>query len=93
MKRIAVNSSAIKSIGFYNDSDPGFVVLEIEFKNNSIYSYTDIPIHVVQEFLEADSIAEASFAEACLERDAEVEEGISRAVVKAARKVFQQDPL
>lgn len=52
MKRTEVESSNIKSVG-YNKKGK---ILEVEFKNGSIYHYRNVPVKSVQDFLEAPSI-------------------------------------
>jgi len=52
MKRLPVDSSAVRSVGY----DPKSLVLEIEYTNGSIYDYYDVPPEVYQEFCEADSM-------------------------------------
>jgi len=52
MKRLPVDSSAVRSIGY----DPKSLVLEIEYANGSVYDYYDVPPATYQEFCEADSM-------------------------------------
>lgn len=52
MKRTPIqNSSNIASIGYDESSS----TLEIEFLNNSIYQYFDVPQHIYQALMLADS--------------------------------------
>ena len=52
MKRLPVDSSAIRSVGY----DAKSQILEIEFTNGSVYDYYDVPHEIYQEFCEADSM-------------------------------------
>ncbi|HLQ51230.1 MAG TPA: KTSC domain-containing protein [Terriglobales bacterium] len=52
MKRLPVDSSAIRSVGY----DAKSRILEIEFTNGSVYDYYDVPHQIYQEFCEADSM-------------------------------------
>lgn len=51
MERKSVSSSNIASIGY----DEATSTLEIEFLNNSIYQYFDVPQHIYQGLMNADS--------------------------------------
>jgi uncharacterized protein len=51
MERKPVSSSNIASIGYDENSS----TLEIEFLNNSIYQYFDVPQHIYQALMQADS--------------------------------------
>lgn len=51
MERKPVTSSNIASIGY----DESTSTLEIEFLNNSIYQYFDVPQHIYQGLMQADS--------------------------------------
>ncbi len=51
MERKPVTSSNIASIGY----DENTSTLEIEFLNNAIYQYFDIPQHVYDGIMSADS--------------------------------------
>jgi len=51
MERKPVTSSNIASIGY----DESTSTLEIEFLNNSIYQYFDVPKHIYQGLMQADS--------------------------------------
>lgn len=51
MERKSVTSSNIASIGY----DEASSTLEIEFLNNSIYQYFDVPQHIYKELMQADS--------------------------------------
>ncbi len=51
MERKPVTSSNIASIGY----DENTSTLEIEFLNNTIYQYFDVPQHVYNGIMSADS--------------------------------------
>lgn len=51
MNRQPVTSSNIASIGYDADSQ----TLEIEFLNGGVYQYFDVPQHVHEELMNADS--------------------------------------
>ena len=51
MERKPVTSSNIASIGY----DENTSTLEIEFLNNSIYQYFDVPQQIYQGLMQADS--------------------------------------
>lgn len=51
MERKSVSSSNIASIGYDETSS----TLEIEFLNNSIYQYFDVPQHIYNALISADS--------------------------------------
>lgn len=51
MERKPVTSSNIASIGY----DENTSTLEIEFLNNTIYQYFDVPHHICQGLMQADS--------------------------------------
>jgi hypothetical protein len=51
MERTPVSSSNIAAIGY--DSDSG--VLEVEFTNGTVYSYSGVPTSEYDGFLNADS--------------------------------------
>ncbi len=51
MERKSVTSSNITSIGY----DENTSSLEIEFLNNSIYQYFDVPQHIYLGLMQADS--------------------------------------
>lgn len=51
MERKPVTSSNIASIGY----DESTSTLEIEFLNNSIYQYFDVPQQIYQGLMQADS--------------------------------------
>jgi len=51
MERKPVSSSNIASIGY----DESTSTLEIEFLNSSIYQYFDVPQHIYQGLIQADS--------------------------------------
>lgn len=50
MTRIPVISSNVKSVGYERN------VLEVEFLNNSIYQYKDVPRQVYSDMLATQSI-------------------------------------
>ncbi len=52
MKRVAVNSSSLRALGY----DPDEQALEVEFHNGSLYRYEQVAADVVQALLEADSL-------------------------------------
>lgn len=49
MERTSVSSSNIESIGFEDN------VLEIEFKNGSVYQYYDVEEHIYESLMAAES--------------------------------------
>ena len=51
MERIEVRSSDIRSVGY----DKKMKTLEVEFKNKSIYQYSEVPEEVYVELMEARS--------------------------------------
>ncbi len=51
MERIPVESSNIESVGY----DPESARLEIAFLNGYVYEYYDVPQHIFDELLTADS--------------------------------------
>jgi len=51
MERTHVESSNIESIGYDSESQ----TLEIEFLNGSLYQYFDVPQHIYDEMMSADS--------------------------------------
>ncbi len=51
MKRVNVESSSVKSIGY----DAKQRVLEVEFKNESVYAYYEVAEHIYKELINADS--------------------------------------
>jgi len=51
MNRTTVDSSNIASIGYDSESQ----TLEIEFLNGSVYQYFDVPEHVLEGIMNADS--------------------------------------
>jgi len=59
MERSPVYSSNIVSIGY----DSGTMTLEVEFKNDSIYQYYDVPEALYLELLHADSVGKFLNAE------------------------------
>ena len=52
MKRVAVNSSSLRELGYDVDTQ----VLEVQFHNGSLYRYEQVPAEVVQALLQADSL-------------------------------------
>ncbi len=52
MKRVAVSSRSLRSLGYDLDEQ----ALEVEFHNGSVYRYEQVPPEVVQALLEADSL-------------------------------------
>ncbi|MBS66993.1 MAG: KTSC domain-containing protein [Pseudomonas sp.] len=52
MKRVAVNSSSLRALGY----DPEQQVLEVEFSSGSLYRYEAVPPEAVQALLDADSL-------------------------------------
>lgn len=51
MERKPVQSSNISSIGYDENSS----TLEVEFLNNTIYQYFDVPQHIYKGLMQADS--------------------------------------
>jgi len=51
MDRTAVTSSSLASIGY----SPKQTTLEVEFKHGAIYRYLDVPTHVFEAFMAAES--------------------------------------
>ena len=49
MQKTAVQSSSLTSVGY----DPEAQVLEIEFKNGSVYEYFEVPMPVYRTLLHA----------------------------------------
>jgi len=47
MKRINVNSSSIKSVGYDYEN----IILEVEFIRGAIYRYENVPVHSVLQML------------------------------------------
>jgi hypothetical protein len=54
MKRVAVDSSSIASVGY----DPKGFILEIEFRNGRVYRYLDVPAAAHRLLLNASSMGE-----------------------------------
>ncbi|UUC82299.1 KTSC domain-containing protein [Stutzerimonas stutzeri] len=52
MKRVALQSSSLRSLGY----DPEQQILEVEFSSGALYRYETVPPEVVQALLEADSL-------------------------------------
>ena len=51
MNRLAVSSSNIASIGY----DANSQTLEVEFLNGGVYQYFDVPQHIYNGIMSADS--------------------------------------
>jgi len=51
MERKAVESSNLKSVGYDEEKE----LLEIEFKNGSVYQYADVPEEIHEELMNAES--------------------------------------
>lgn len=51
MKRVPVNSSNIKAIGYDRES----LMLEIEFHTSRVYRYSNVPPHVYAALMQAES--------------------------------------
>lgn len=51
MERISVQSSDIREIGY----DESLLILEIVFKEGSIYQYLDVPGVIYEEFIQSSS--------------------------------------
>ena len=52
MDRQNVQSSNIVSIGFDEDSE----ILQVEFKGGVVYEYFDVPEHIHEELMAAESV-------------------------------------
>lgn len=52
MNRIPVSSSNVASVGY----DPDSQILEVEFKDNAIYHYFDVPQHIYDGLRSAESV-------------------------------------
>ncbi|MFG7341878.1 KTSC domain-containing protein [Stutzerimonas stutzeri] len=52
MKRVALQSSSLRSLGY----DPEQQILEVQFSSGALYRYEAVPPEVVQALLEADSL-------------------------------------
>ncbi len=52
MKRVALQSSSLRSLGY----DPEQQILEVVFSSGALYRYEAVPPEVVQALLEADSL-------------------------------------
>ncbi len=52
MKRVALQSSSLRSLGY----DPEQQILEVEFSSGALYRYEAVPPELVQALLEADSL-------------------------------------
>ena len=55
MRREAVDSDAIRSIGY----NPARRVQQVQFHSSAIYDYLDVPGDVHLEVMQADSVGEA----------------------------------
>lgn len=51
MERIPVESSNLENVGY----DPESATLQIGFKNGYVYEYYDVPQHIYDELMAADS--------------------------------------
>lgn len=51
MKRQSVESSNLASVGYDAENE----TLEVEFKHGGVYQYFDVPLHVYEELMDADS--------------------------------------
>ncbi len=52
MERTPVSSSNLSSVGY----DPESLTLEIEFNHGGIYQYYEVPDHIHDELMGADSL-------------------------------------
>lgn len=52
MKRQAVSSSNITSVGYDEENE----ILEIEFTRGGVYEYTEVPLNIYEELINASSI-------------------------------------
>lgn len=51
MERQSVESSNLASVGYDEKNE----ILEIEFNNGGVYQYFDVPEHIYEELMNADS--------------------------------------
>ncbi len=51
MNRQSVESSNLASVGYDAENE----ILEVEFKHGGVYQYFDVPLHVYEELMDADS--------------------------------------
>jgi hypothetical protein len=51
IKRLPVKSSAIASIGYHAEKK----ILEIEYISGEVYDYLNVPEHIFNELMQADS--------------------------------------
>lgn len=51
MERQSVQSSNLASIGYDAENE----ILEVEFNHGGVYQYFDVPVHVYEELMVADS--------------------------------------
>lgn len=54
MKRVAVDSEALRALGY----DAGQQALEVEFHSNAVYRYQPVPPEAVLALLEAESLGQ-----------------------------------
>jgi hypothetical protein len=52
MERTYVDSSNLESVGYDSNSN----ILEVEFKNGTLYQYTGVPEHIFPELIAASSV-------------------------------------
>ena len=52
MERTPVSSSNLVSVGY----DPDSLILEVEFGNARVYQYYDVPSHIYEELMVAESL-------------------------------------
>ncbi len=52
MDRVPVSSSNLLSVGY----DPSAETLEVEFKNQTIYQYYNVPLVMYEQLMQAPSI-------------------------------------
>ena len=52
MDRTSVSSSNIESVGYEENSE----TLEVEFKNQSIYQYYNVPLFMHEQLMQAASV-------------------------------------
>lgn len=60
MTRTSVASDMMSSVGY----DPAGAVLEVEFRNRSVYEYMDVPAHHYDALLAA--VSKGQFFNACV---------------------------
>jgi hypothetical protein len=54
MKRVAVSSSSVATVGY----DPSSFILEIEFRNGGVYQYRQVPAAAHRLLMQAKSIGD-----------------------------------